>query len=63
MVGWKEKESEDVAHRQRGSLRVDVQHGGQGKRNGFTRARLGDSYDVAAAEGHGPCLALDRRWL
>lgn len=40
-----------------------MQHGGQGKRNSFTGARLGDSYDVAAGESHGPCLALNRRWL
>ena len=40
-----------------------MQHGRQGKRNSFTGACLGDSYDVAASESHGPCLALNRRWL
>jgi hypothetical protein len=44
-------------------LRVNMQHGGQGKGNGFSGARLGYSYDVAAAQSHGPCLALNGRWL
>ena len=52
-----------MAHRQRGCLRVDVQHGGQGKGNRFARTRLGYSYDVTAAQRHGPCLALDGRRL
>lgn len=47
----------------RGCLRVDVQHGGEGKRNGFSGARLGDSYDITAGESHGPCLALNGCWL
>lgn len=67
MVDWKEKEKEvrkgEVAHRQRGCLRVDVQHGGQGERNCFAGTRLGYSYDVAAAQSHGPCLALNGRRL
>jgi hypothetical protein len=50
-------------NRQRNCLRVDVQHGRQGERDGFARARLGYSYDVAAAQSHGPCLALNGRRL
>lgn len=40
-----------------------MQHSGQGKRNGLAGARLGNSYDVAATQSHGPCLALNGRGL
>lgn len=46
-------------HQRALDVRVDVQHGRQSERDGFTTSRLRDSNNIATAEGHWPRLALN----
>jgi hypothetical protein len=41
-------------------LSVDVDHGGESKRNGLSGTSLGDGNDISTRESHGPSLTLDR---
>ena len=42
-------------------LSVDVNHGGQGERDGLSGTSLGDSDEITSRQGHGPSLTLNGR--
>ena len=41
-------------------LRIDVQHCGKGKRYRFSGSSLSNGNNISTAEGHRPCLTLNR---
>ena len=60
LSGWGQNQDDRTVTWSEQWLSVDVDHGGQGKRDGLSGTGLGDSDDISSRQGHRPSLALDR---